>query len=79
MIQTDNPTDKQTNQQTNRQTQQITQHIKMVNKTKKLAEIRKLIRKAIVCYNCDKGMPHFYSSENWKRAKKIAGSLETVC
>ena len=43
------------------------------NKTKKIKEIRRLIRRAINWHNMDDGMPHFYSSENYKFTKKHKG------
>ncbi len=36
-------------------------------------EIRRLIREAIQWNKVDNGMPHFWSSENYKRAKKMKG------
>jgi len=40
-------------------------------KTIKLAEIRRLIREAIRRYNTDNGMPHFYTSDDYKKAKRV--------
>ena len=36
-------------------------------------EIRRLIREAIKWYIMDKGMPHFWSSENYKYASEVFG------
>lgn len=36
-----------------------------------LAEIRRQIRNATKWYDLDSGLPHFYSSENYKRSKRI--------
>jgi hypothetical protein len=46
--------------------------------TKKIKEIRRLIRKAINWHKMDNGMPHFYSSENYKFAKKHKGLVLKV-
>ncbi len=45
------------------------------NKTIKLAEIRRLIRLACRWYESDKGMPTFYSSDNYKQAKRMKGLI----
>jgi hypothetical protein len=39
-------------------------------KTIKLAKIRRYIREAIKWYKVDKGMPEFYSTENYKTSKR---------
>lgn len=40
-------------------------------KTIKLAKVRRHIRECIRWYNMDKGMPHFYTSENYQKARRI--------
>jgi len=40
-------------------------------KTKDLAYIRKQIRDAITWYKIDEGMPHFWTTENYKGAKYV--------
>jgi len=40
-------------------------------KTIKLAKIRRYIREAIKWHNTDNGFPHFYTSDNYKRTKKV--------
>ena len=42
----------------------------MTIKTKKIKEIRRLIRKAIRWHRIDDGMPTFWSNENYKYAKR---------
>lgn len=39
--------------------------------TIRLAKIRRYIRVAIAWHKVDRGMPTFYTSENYKRAKKV--------
>jgi hypothetical protein len=39
-------------------------------KTILLAKVRRLIREAAKWYAADKGMPQFWSSENWRLAKE---------
>ena len=43
-------------------------------RTKKLYEIRKLIREAIKWYKKDDGMPTFYSSEDYRKARQLLPS-----
>ena len=40
-------------------------------KTIKLAEIRRHIREAIKWYNNDNGMPHFYTTDDYKKSKRV--------
>ena len=39
--------------------------------TIRLAKIRRHIRVAIAWHRVDRGMPHFYTSENYKRARRV--------
>jgi hypothetical protein len=39
--------------------------------TIKLAKIRRYIREAIKWHKVDKGMPEFYTSENYKKSKRV--------
>jgi len=40
-------------------------------KTIKLAEIRRQIREAVKWHTVDRGMPTFWSSENYRHSKKV--------
>ena len=39
--------------------------------TIKLAKIRRLIREAIKWHNADNGFPYFYTSDNFRRARRV--------
>lgn len=47
--------------------------MRIKQKTKELAYIRRQIREAINWHKIDNGIPHFYTTENYKGSRRVKG------